>query len=45
MNGTDIKLEKANIEDLKEHKVSLDKAVTGQDFHRVIKILKYLQKV
>jgi hypothetical protein len=32
MNGTEIKREKANVEDLKEHKVSLDKAVTGQDF-------------
>ena len=45
MNGTEIKLQKANVEDLKEHKVSLDKAVTGLDFQRVIKILKYLQKV
>ena len=45
MNGTEIKLEKANVEDLKEHKVSLDKAITCQDFQRVIKILKYLQKV
>ena len=45
MNGTEVKLEKANVEDLKEHKVSLEKAVTGQDFQRVIKILKYLQKV
>ena len=45
MNGTEIKLQKANFEDLKEHKVSLDKAVTGLDFQRVIKILKYLQKV
>ena len=45
MNGTEIKREKANVENLKEHKVSLDKAVTGQDFQKVIKILKYLQKV
>lgn len=45
MNGTEIKLEKANVDDLKEHKVSLDKAVAAQDFQRVIKILKYLQKV
>jgi len=32
MNGTEVKLEKANVEDLKEHKVNLEKAVTGQDF-------------
>ena len=32
MNGTEVKLEKANVDDLKEHKVSLEKAVTGQDF-------------
>ncbi len=45
MNGTETKLEKANIEDLKERKGDLDKALTGLDYITAIKILKYLQKI
>lgn len=46
MNTTaDIKLEKANPDDLKERMIDLDKSVAGQDFNRVVKILKYFQKI
>jgi hypothetical protein len=39
--AADIKLEKGNPDDLKERKIDLDKAIIGNDYDRVIKILRY----
>ena len=47
MNATAeiVKLEKLNVDDLKERKGDLDKAITGLKYDRVIIILKYLKKI